>query len=529
MQNRRDNRAPEGAERKDRLRQASVRLLTVIALSIFVAEALVYIVLYLFPQIPGSLVTLMDAGLLLVFLSPVLHRFIIGPMESLIVKKEAAEASLIEYKANLETLIEERTARATAAVKELEREMAERARTEEALLKSEERFRQLFQQTEDAIILFKPGSCRIIDINPVAERLYGYTKQELFELGPSCFVKQEDHAWFCETITGVCNGGSLRIDSTNHRHKDGREIIVSVRGKMVTIQGVDLVYCTMRDITTRIRLEKEARLIQAKLIHTNKMTSLGVLVAGIAHEINNPNNFILINAEILTKSWEDIAPILREYYDDHGDFMVGGVPYSQMSEHLPDVFTGIRDGSQRIKEIVNNLKDFARDGKTTPDGMVDVNRSVSASVSILSHQVKKRTRNFRLELAEYLPPVRGSAQQLEQVIMNLILNALQSLPSEDRGVSVITAYDNVADQVVVSVKDEGKGIPREIADRILEPFFTTRLDSGGSGLGLAISYSIIKEHRGTLEFESPAPGGATFTVRLPVAHHFDQERFHHGH
>lgn len=529
LKERRENKRIRKQERRERLYQSPVRLLTVIALSIFVAEMVVMVILYIFPEIPRSIETIIDAGLLLILLTPVLRFYFFKPMELLIEKKEKAEASLIEYKANLESLVEDRTARVTAAMKELEREVAERTRTEEALQKSEERFRQLFQQTEDAIILFKPGSCRIIDVNPVAERLYGYSKQELFELGPTSFVKKEDYERFCETITGVQRGGALQIDTTTHLRKGGDEIVVSIRGKMVTIQNVDLVYCTIRDITTRIRLEEEARLIQAKLIHTNKMASLGVLVAGIAHEINNPNNFILVNSEILAKAWKDISPLLREYYEANGDFMVGGIPYTQMTEHFPELLTGIRDGSHRIKEIINNLKDFARDGKTTHDGRVDINRSVSIAVSILSHQIKKRTRNFRLELAESLPPVLGSAQQLEQVIMNLILNAVQSLPGETSAVAVSTAYDSGSDEVVVTVADEGRGIPRDIADRILEPFFTTRLDSGGSGLGLAISYSIVKDHRGNLEFESLPGQGTTFTVRLPAVHIAGQETRRHEH
>lgn len=511
---------PHKAGAKRVFSYSPVRLIVVVFISIVLAEMVGMTIINLSPAIPDnySMVfrTWLDSFIQLFFLVLILRRFMFKPMEEQIHQRESAEESLTQHRADLERIVEERTARLTTVVRELEKEVAERRRTEEALQSSEERFRQLFQQTEDAIILFKPGSCRIIDVNPVAERLYGFSKQELFELGPSCFIREADYAGFCETITGVRPGENLRVDNATHMRKDGTEIVVSLRGKTVTIQNVELVYCTMRDITTRIRLEEQARLIQAKLIHTNKMASLGVLVASIAHEVNNPNNFIMVNSEILAKSWKDISPVLREHHATHGDFMIGGIPYSQMNEFLPDIFTGIRDGSRRIKDIINNLKNFARDGKSRPDGRIDLNHSVAAAVSILNHQIKKHTRNFRMELAESLPPVKGSAQQLEQVVMNLIMNAIQSLPSEDRGVLVSTLSDQDRGEVVLRVADEGKGIPRDIAERIFEPFFTTRLDSGGSGLGLAICYSIVKEHQGDLDFESNPGQGTTFTVRLPA-------------
>ncbi|WP_246525355.1 PAS domain-containing sensor histidine kinase [Geomobilimonas luticola] len=502
---------------REKLYQTPSRLIVVIALAIFITEMGVMVVLHFFPATPQLLTMVLDSIILLIFLAPILRSFVFKPLENQIERTKLSEASLLEYKLNLESLVDDRTARLTAAVKNLETEIAERTRAEEALQKSEERFRQLFQQTEDAIILFKPGSCRIIDINPVAEKLYGFTKQELFVQGPSCFVKEPDLERFCEIMTAVTREDRLQIDRINHLRKDGSEIVVSIRGKVVTIQNVDLVYCSIRNISARIRLEDETRLIQAKLIHTNKMASLGVLVAGIAHEINNPNNFILINSEILGRACKDIYPILRKECETNGDFMVGGIPCSQMIEHFPEVVSGIRDGSIRIRDIINNLKDFARNGTSTLSDRTDLNRAVSVSVSILNHQIRKHTRNFRLDLAESLPPVTGNAQQLEQVIMNLIVNSLQSLPSEEQGVTVTTFFDTEHNWVVLKVADEGQGIPDDIADRVLDPFFTTRLDSGGSGLGLAICYSIVRDHKGQLDFESLPGKGTTFTVRLPAA------------
>jgi signal transduction histidine kinase len=284
----------------------------------------------------------------------------------------------------------------------------------------------------------------------------------------------------------------------------------------MTLQGVDIVFCSIRDITDRIHLEEEARDIQSKLIHTNKMTSLGLLVSGVAHEINNPNNYVMANSRLLANVWQDALKVLREYYRENGDFMVGGIPFSIANENSTQLFTGIIDGSSRINDIVSNLKDFARQDRSMAGGDVDINRIITSAVTILHHQLIKHTDRFHLDLQENLPSVKGSSQQLEQVVINLLMNACQALPDKRSGIWVTTGYDESSGQVNVTVRDEGLGMPATIHDRVLEPFFTTKLDSGGTGLGLSISQSIVKEHNGSLEFTSDPGTGTTFSVKIPA-------------
>jgi C4-dicarboxylate-specific signal transduction histidine kinase len=165
---------------------------------------------------------------------------------------------------------------------------------------------------------------------------------------------------------------------------------------------------------------------------------------------------------------------------------------------------------------VENLKSFARQEKQPFHAAVDVNMAVRASINLLGNQVRKYTDNFFSNLDERLPKVQGSFQQIEQVIINLTMNALQSLPNKNSGIYISTFYDKNAHQVVIRVRDQGTGIPRELLQRIMEPFFTTKHDMGGTGLGLSICYSIIKKHQGTIECESDLNLGTTFSVRLPA-------------
>ena len=249
------------------------------------------------------------------------------------------------------------------------------------------------------------------------------------------------------------------------------------------------------------------------------MSSLGKIVSGVAHEVNNPNNLIMFNAPMILSAWDDAAPILETYFRENGDFSMGGLPYSEMREVVPRLAQGISDASLRIKGIVGNLKDFSRQDRAKEHAPVQINDVVRTAIAILNHEIIKATHRFDVELGDGIPPVSGSSQELEQVVINLLNNALQALPSSRHGLAVNTLWNAVTGEVEVRVADEGVGMTPDVLKRISEPFFSTRLESGGLGLGLSISRSILKDHRGTLVFESDAGKGTLAIVRLPVMGH----------
>lgn len=397
-------------------------------------------------------------------------------------------------------------------------EITSQERAMAALRESEARFRTIFEQTEDAIVLLQLDSCQIIDVNPTAERLYGYSREELMAGGLDRFCHPDELATLQAAVCRIDRDRSNNLDQLVCVRKGEEEIIVSVRAKQIVLEGEVVSYCTFRDITERVRMEEAARDIQARLIQTNKMTSLGVLVSSVAHEINNPNNYILANSRLLSRIWQDVAPLLEEYARENGEFQLGGLASTEVARSLPELLEGISDGSRRIREIVNNLKDFSRAGRSALDGRVDLNRVVGVSATILGHQIRKHTDSFHLELGDGIPEVRGSSQQLEQVVINLIVNACQALTDRHQGIWLTTFTEPGRGEVCVRVRDEGCGMPDDVRARVLEPFFTTRLDAGGTGLGLAISISIIAEHGGTLDIQSTPGAGSTFTVRLPTGH-----------
>ena len=391
-----------------------------------------------------------------------------------------------------------------------------RKNAEAALLESEERFRQIFEQNADAQILLEPATCAVVDVNQAATALYGYTRQEFMASSATLLITGAECAEFKIRIRTLAIGKAFNMERVDSAKKDGTKLIISIAGQRIRLKRQGVIYCTVRDISEKIRLEEETALMQTKLIHANKMTALGTLASGIAHEINNPNNFILFNSELLAGFWRGAEGILNQYQLAHGDFQLGGLAFSDARISVPGLINDIGEGARRVKRIVDELKDFARTDKCDLNEPLDVNKAVVSSVAILKRQIEQHTDNFRVSLRDNLPAARGSGQRIEQVLINLIMNALDAIQGRGGGVTVSTASDDGGAQILVRVTDEGQGIPADILPRITEPFFTTKSGTGGTGLGLSISYSIIKEHGGTIEFDSKEGVGTTVTLRLPV-------------
>ena len=270
------------------------------------------------------------------------------------------------------------------------------------------------------------------------------------------------------------------------------------------------------DIKARRLAEKEAEQRRRQLVEADKLASLGTLVAGVAHEINNPNNFIALNAPLLHRAWSDILPVLDRCLQREGDFQVAGLPFSEMRGHIPELLSGINSGSERITKIISNLNEYARQSAADMNQVFDLNQVVQAALTLLASPLKKCTHNLRVELAEELPRLKGNFQRVEQVVVNLLQNACQALPSPAAGITVRSELSLDASHIVLIVQDQGSGISLQSLQRIQDPFYTTKRDSGGTGLGLSISAGIMEEHGGRLDFTSQPGKGTTARAIFPL-------------
>jgi signal transduction histidine kinase len=257
----------------------------------------------------------------------------------------------------------------------------------------------------------------------------------------------------------------------------------------------------------------ELRRKELQLIQANKMTALGMLVSSVAHEINNPNQIVLTNAGVLAAAVEDTLEILDEQ-GAASDVTVAGIPYAETRDTLPRLALDIQESARRIEWIVGDLKHFARPGGRVNE-YVNVNDAVRRALRLLTYLVRKRTDAFHVRLADDLPPVWGNAQHLEQVTVNLVVNALEALPSRNRSVTVSTAYAAADRQILLEIRDEGAGMSAAHLARLGEAFFTTKDATGGTGLGIAIASSLVRLYDGRLTFASEPGTGTCATVRLP--------------
>jgi len=277
---------------------------------------------------------------------------------------------------------------------------------------------------------------------------------------------------------------------------------------------------------------KEKKQLEAQLLQSEKMASIGRLAAGVAHEINNPTGFVSSNLKTLSDYIEDIMGLFKEYRKlisnlKKNSDICGSL--SEISEQLKrivdlenevdlefvlkDIFDLIdesKEGTERIKKIVQDLKDFAHPGQDKPK-FADINQNIDSTVNVVWNELKYKADVIK----DYgdLPRVQCYPQLLNQVFMNLLINAVQSI--EKRGeINIKTRADN--GYVEIKISDTGSGIPKENLNRIFDPFFTTKDVGKGTGLGLNVAYNIIKKHHGKIDVNTGLGKGTTFTIKIPV-------------
>ena len=272
------------------------------------------------------------------------------------------------------------------------------------------------------------------------------------------------------------------------------------------------------DVTDRKIAEQEVKRREEQLIQVDKLITLGTLTTGVAHEVNNPNNFIAINAPMLKKAWQGLQPVLDSLMARNGDFLVGKMPYSRLRDHIPKLIEGIITGTKRIQTIVEDMKNFARPSPEAAFKPMDFNQVVQSALTLIKMRAAKARCVLKEQYAETLPPVLGNAQHIEQTVLNLVLNAIEAMSDTGGKVEITTNLVPENNCICLRITDQGCGIDEADRDHIYDPFFTTKRSQGGTGLGLAICRTILLAHRGELVIRNNTPPpGACALLTLPVA------------
>jgi PAS domain S-box-containing protein len=391
--------------------------------------------------------------------------------------REEVEASLRQARAELEDRVRERTAE---------------------LRDSEQRFRTFVDHAADAFFVLDLEESTVFDVNREACESLGYTRDELIGKTASLFDVDMNRT-AVESIAERAAGGETVFDTHWHRRKDGSLFPVEVHTSVLWYCGRRFLLKMARDITDRLRAEEERqklRELEAEIAHINRVSMMGELAASIAHEVNQPLTGIVSNG----------SACLRWLAGDRPD--VDGV-----REAVRDI---VRDG-KRAGEVIARIRALTK-RTAPPKEQLDLNDTVREVLALVGDEARRQRVVVRTQFAHDLSPVSGDRVQLQQVLLNLIMNAIEAMSGvEERPRELIITTQNIeTEQVQVSVQDSGPGLDPNTAARIFEPFYTTR--ASGMGMGLSICRSIIQNHRGRLWASANSGPGASFHFSLPKCH-----------
>jgi PAS domain S-box-containing protein len=386
---------------------------------------------------------------------------------------------------------------------------SEEQSTLEALRESERKFRSLAETTTAHITIIQDE--RYVYANQAFLDHYELDADDLTLISPEDLMLG---SMTPEAIAAAMPAWQAFQESGDTRFRfesedaEGRWFQTNVT--MMELDGKEALMSMDFDITELKRAQRE-------MLRADKMAALGQIVAGVAHEINNPNNFIFFNLPILRRYVEAIAPLLEARLAEEPELTILNMPYEVFLKDVFKLLENMEHGSARITSIVSDLKGYVRNDEGQERKPEQVGQAVGRAMALIGKQVRKMVKRLDVELAEGLPPVLMNAGQIEQVLINLLINAGHAADKEASWVKVSARVAAGAQGgVELRVEDNGAGIPEANLERIFEPFYTSKGREQGTGLGLSISHRIVEEHGGTIDVQSTVGEGSCFTVWLPA-------------
>jgi PAS domain S-box-containing protein len=367
----------------------------------------------------------------------------------------------------------------------------ERQRAEDALRVSETRYRRLFESARDGILIVDAVTHKITDVNPFMVELLGYARdeflgKELWEIG--VLTDAEDSLEAFGTLQAT---GHIRYENLPLQTKAGARRHVEFVSNVYLENGHQVIQCNIRDITARLQAEAQVQRQREALFQSEKLATMGQLLAGVAHELNNPLSVVMGQAALLQH-------VIRD---------------TRQAEQAAKIV----QAAERCARIVQNFLALAR--QQPPERhSVDVNQVVREVVELLAYPLRIDNVDVRFALAPDLPVVSGDVHQLYQVVVNLVTNAHQAMRevAGPRHLTLATGVNAGGRQLWLEVGDTGPGVAAALQENIFEPFVTTKPLGMGTGLGLSLCQEIVAEHGGTIRLGQAGPQGAVFRVTLPV-------------
>lgn len=379
----------------------------------------------------------------------------------------------------------------------------ENARLQDQYIKSQEKYQTLFNSDPHPIFILERNHHTILDINRRAQDTYGYTHDEL--VGSAfCDLCDKDDEELLHGLESMSGSQSLLLTKKRNYRKGGHAFYVNINISPARYGDSDVLIVATTDITESV--EKETQLIQA-----SKMTTIGQMASGMAHEINQPLNVIQVCSDLLSK------------------IVQRGLSFSR--DEIETLAEDIRRNVQRASRVIQHVRDFARQSEVVRQ-KVNINKPIQDVFKVLGHQLAVHEVDLTLNLCDELPWVLADHNRLEQVFINLVTNAMDAMDEKqdhpqwwdgEKRLAIRTFVE--ADHVAVTVTDTGVGMTEEVKAKLFDPFFTTKKVGKGTGLGVSISYGIIKDYEGTIDIVSAPGKGTTFELRFPI---FQEPSSSHG-
>ncbi|MBW2406713.1 MAG: PAS domain S-box protein [Deltaproteobacteria bacterium] len=370
----------------------------------------------------------------------------------------------------------------------------ENAMLQEQYIKSEEKYRTLFNSDPNPIFILSSNSFKILDVNQRAQDSYRYSREELLGL-PFLQIGEDTDEELAQGLKNLAKDQSLLFTKKRHYRKGGKPFYVNINMSFATYGERNVIMVSTTDITEVV--EKETQLIQA-----GKMTTLGVMAAGMAHEINQPLNVIQVCADFFLKMLKRGQPI--------------------EDEDLKTMANDIVVNVERAAGVIKHVRDFARQSELV-HSKVNINDPIKDVFKVFGHQLKVHDIETVLDLDPDIPNIMAEHNRLEQVLINLVSNAIDAMDEKSsqpdsqnslKRLSIKSFVEN--DRVMIYVTDTGTGMSEEVKNKIFEPFFTTKKVGKGTGLGVSISYGIVKDYNGSIEIDSEIGKGTTFKLTFPA-------------
>ncbi|ETR67886.1 MAG: Response regulator receiver - containing protein [Candidatus Magnetoglobus multicellularis str. Araruama] len=386
-------------------------------------------------------------------------------------------------------------------------------------LRTERNFNTAILDNANTLIMVTDWHGKIVRFNRTCQHLIGYPESDILNTSywELPFAEDSEHSTQ-KAFELIRDSNYLQSFECIWKVNNNQEYLISWSK---TIMGENhgnsrhIVFVGM-DITEQRKAENEAKQRQQQLMQADKMVALGTLVSGVAHEINNPTGVISLNAPMLKKSWDAIMSVIQSCENAEDLFESQGVSLKKIEKRIPYLIQQIIGSARRIKQIVTELKDYARQDLTDLNQRIDVNDVVKTAVNLVINKVKKSTHNYSFQYYPNPLIIKGNFQRLEQIVINVLINACEALTDMEQRISVKTYPDENLAWATIQISDQGVGISEQALKTLFDPFFTTKRDNGGTGLGMSVSRGIIEEHGGEINYSSQPGKGTVCRIRIPM-------------